>query len=692
MAVEENRWSDWYYVDGGDEEHSVRKMLDNAHQQDYRINQEWWYQAEIDTRFKVGNQAIYNEYFANMPSHRRRSFFFNRILRATNMICGRQRQNRKAIVAVPVEEQDQEQSDEITAAIAHVAAYNDSYEILSQAFESGAVTTGFGLMQVWMDYTRDPESGDPMLDNVPFNGVMIDPYFKKKDLSDCRYIWRRKWYSNQQAAQMLPERANEIMNMRPNGNRDGRFQYMAEVYQYDQNNLLTYDEYWYRCTRETTFLVDTETRQVKEWRGDDDGLEEFLKSFPQIAARKAIVPTVKLAVAVDGHPMYHGPNPLELDVYPFVGVFGYFEPSLPYIGDRMQGVVRNLRDAQFLYNRRKVIELDILESQINSGMKYKVDALVNPQDIFLVGQGKHLAMKGSSDMNDVQQLVPPPFNTAMLQISESLGREIMEISGVNEELLGSADDDKAGILAQLRQGAGLTTLQGLFDSFDNSTKQLGKIYSEIIQRNFSFGKMQSILGREPSPVYRLKPEDRYFSQYDIRIEEGFDTATQRQMQMAQLLQLREIGVPVPSGVLVQAATLQNKNDLVQAIQAEEQAQSQAQQMEMQKQMALLQAQIENMEAKSLADTGLGIERASRLQENQLLAEERRTQAIENIEAAKLDKVRAIKEIEQMDLAKIQQLLALVQLMGQSVDEKAESITPGLGAQPAAALGQNMPQM
>jgi hypothetical protein len=59
----------------------------------------------------------------------------------------------------------------------------------------------------------------------------------------------------------------------------------------------------------------------------------------------------------------------------------------------------------------------------------------------------------------------------MIQLSELLGQEIQQISGVNEELLGSAQDDKAGILSMLRQGAGLTTLQGLFDNLDFATKK-----------------------------------------------------------------------------------------------------------------------------------------------------------------------------------------------------------------------------
>jgi hypothetical protein len=124
--------------------------------------------------------------------------------------------------------------------------------------------------------------------------------------------------------------------------------------------------------------------------------------------------------------------------------------------------VRGLRDAQYLFNKRKIIELDILESQINSGWKVKEDALVNPKDVFLSGQGRVLTMKRTSQMTDAEQIPAPRIDPSVIQISASLGDEITSISGVNEELLGSAEDDKAGILSIVRQGAALTTLQTLF--------------------------------------------------------------------------------------------------------------------------------------------------------------------------------------------------------------------------------------
>ena len=157
-----------------------------------------------------------------------------------------------------------------------------------------------------------------------------------------------------------------------------------------------------------------------------------------------------------------------------------------------------MRDAQYLYNRRRIIELDILESQIASGWKYKENALVDPKDVFLFGQGRGLALKEEANMTDVEQINPPQIPPSMIQLSELLAREVQEISGVNEELLGSAVDDKAGILSMLRQGAGLTTLQTLFDQLDSSQKLLGKLMIELIQTNFTPGKVKRILEKEPT--------------------------------------------------------------------------------------------------------------------------------------------------------------------------------------------------
>ena len=156
-----------------------------------------------------------------------------------------------------------------------------------------------------------------------------------------------------------------------------------------------------------------------EWKINDDAkLRDFLKQHPTLTVTEQEIPTHKVAIVVQGKVMYYGPNPMGLDKYPFVPVFAYYHPESPYFPWRIQGVVRGLRDAQYLYNRRRIIELDILESQVTSGFKYKENALVNPMDIFLQGQGRGIALKSSAQMTDVEQILPPQIPPSMIQLSE----------------------------------------------------------------------------------------------------------------------------------------------------------------------------------------------------------------------------------------------------------------------------------
>lgn len=645
-----------YYTEG---DQSVQHMLDETYAQAITINQSFWSEADIDTRFKVGDQAQIDDYYGNLPAFRRKQFSFNRIRRVCNLITGFQRRNRKSTIAKPVEHNDDEASSQWSKILFHTMKEADCDEMISEAFEHGGVTTGMSLLNTWIDYTKDPESGDIRVDHVPYNSFLIDPYFRKKDLSDCNFVWRRQWLSKDAVKAIAPEdMADFIDSMQPRGNRDGKFQFMSESYNYGMNNLLSYDEYWYRDMREAKFLVDTQIGLTREWNGEDEQLAAFMRAYPQLEVRTTLVPTVKLAICVEGKTIYHGKNPLNIDRYPFIPFIGYYEPNIPYFPWRVQGVVRNLRDSQFLYNRRKVIELDILESQVNSGFKYKPTSMVNPRDIFMEGQGKGIPLKQEADMNDVQQIQAPQIPPSMIQLSEILGKEIQEISGVNEELLGTADDDKAGVLAMLRQGAGLTTLQVLFDQLDASQKQLGEVFLELVQKNYTYGKIGRILGEEPVPEFK----DKVWLNYDVRIEEGVNTSTQRQMQFAQLLHLRELGLPIPTKTILKAATLQDKEDLIKDIEDEEKQQAEQQQHEMQMQMEVLKAQIEDLQGKATANSMLGAERASRINENAELAVERRAKAIEDLTNADLNRAKTLAELENLDLTQIQQLLGLAQAL------------------------------
>lgn len=640
------------------------------------INQSFWGEADTDTRFEVGDQTAWTDIYGNLPANQRRQFNFNRIRRVVNMISGHQRRNRKSTIVVPVENGDSDTADQFTKILMWCNNQEGILETISESFH-GSLVTGMNLMQVWVDYRSDPVSGNIKVDNCSYNSFLIDPFFRKSDLSDCNGIWKRSFLTKRECLSLMPDKKEEIMGLNGNGNRDGKFQFMPESYNYGQKNLLTYDEYYYRDYRTQNVLVDAETGETMEWKSgyNDDGLKEFLRRYPQVTLTENIIPTVRLAIVIQGRVMYDGPQPMGIDNYPFVPVFAYYNPQLPYFPNRIQGVVRGLRDAQYLYNRRKIIELDILESQINSGWVYKENALVNPKDVFLSGQGRGLALKDEAQMSDVQQILPPQIPPSMIELSKILAQEIQEISGVNEELLGSATDEKAGILSMLRQGAGLTTLQILFDNLDHAQKLLGRLMVDVIQANFTPGKVKKILeGEEPASQFYHKA----FGKYHAAVEEGLNTTTQKQMQFAQLLQLRETGVPVPDDMLLEASTLQNKSELAEAIRRNTQAAQQQAQAQAQVQMQEQQARTELAQARAKADEGLGLERISRIEENQALAVERRAEAQKDRDQGLLNLVRAMKEIEDIDLMHIQKLLDLASIVKERQNREVETTAPQEG--------------
>jgi hypothetical protein len=624
------------------------------------INQSQWSEADTDLRFYLNDQTIWTDYYGNLPANRRRQFNFNKIRRVVDMISGHQRRNRKSIIAVPIENGDQVTADQFSKVLMHITRNGNVLETVSETFQN-ALITGMNLLEVWMDYRTDPVSGTIRVDNCNYNDFLIDPYFRKLDLSDCKGLWRRKFLSKRECISLLPDHMDEILGLIGNdyGNgRDGKFQFQTEAYNYGLKNLLTYDTFYYRTYRTQKILIDTETGEMMEWKQkDEEKLKQFLQTYPQITVSENEIPSHNVAIVVQGKVMYDGPNPMGIDQYPFVPIVAYYHPESPYFPYRCQGVVRGIRDAQYLYNRRKVIELDILESQINSGWIYKENALVNPKDVFLSGQGRGLALKQESQMTDVQQVQAPRIDPSMIQLSEILSKEINEIAGISEELLGFDNaDTKSGYHAMLKQSSGITTLQGLFDNLDYSTKLLGNLLIDLVQMNYMPGKIQQILenNQQPAPQFYNKA----FGKYHAAVEEGLNTTTQRQMQFAQLLHLKEIGVPIPDEQLLEASTLQNKPQLIEAIQKNQQQQQQLQQQQAQLQMQELEARTNLANARAMADQGLGIERVSRVEENKALAQERRAQAAKDEDIALLNLIKALKEIDDIDITQIQKLLSI----------------------------------
>jgi hypothetical protein len=626
----------------------IKKQMNESYDKAVTLNLSFWSEAMMDWRYYSGDQSV----FDNRTRGDRSVFSFNKIRRIVNMVTGNQRKNRKQTVCVPMENADQETADQFSKLIDCIHNREYVLETLSDSFHDSLVS-GISFLQIWLDFRGDPISGDIKVTKCDFNSFIIDPYFKNSDLSDCNFIWKRSYLTRDAIKSLFPNKEDVIDSLSLDSTKDGKFQFSVEAMTMSRG-LLSYDEYYYRTTRKQSLLIDRKTGEVQEWRGQDpDRLEYFLKQYPEVSVQEITIPSVNLAIVASGEVLYNDINPLNIDQYPFVPIFAYYSPQL-IDNNRIQGIVRGLRDAQFLYSRRKCIELDTLESQLNSGFIYKENALVDPSDVFMQGNGKGLCLKDEAQMSDIQPIIPPQIPETTIQLSEILSNEMTEISGVSEELLGTPTNDVAGLLSIVRQNSSLTTLQSLFDMLDRSQRQLGFLMIQAIQYNYAPGKVKKMIRQEPSQQFYNKA----FGIYHASVEEAVLTQTQKQLQFAQLIQLREMGIAIPDDVLLDSCVLQNKNELISSIKQSQQRKQQAEQRQQELQMAQLKSQIELTQSEVVANKGMGIERMSRIQENMALAEERKSESAKDNTAALLNFVKALKELETTDLMHMEKLIGL----------------------------------
>jgi hypothetical protein len=634
------------YIDPSDvQAKDLKQMQDWFYQSNYTTNSTYWLQGAIDKRFKVGDQQLYNQVYGQ-NSQNVQKFFFNLIRRHINMICGFQRKNRKSTITIPLSDGDDPLADDYNKVMRWCDDRDGFQEYLSQSFE-GACDTGETLLHLYPDFTFDPISGDLFTDAVQYNNYLIDQYTRKQDLSDCNGIWRRRWTSKQMAKMLLPGYSKEIDKMKPGGMKDGRFPLQAELQNVAINNLFTYDEFYYRTTRRGKIILDPMSGEAVEWEEDEteeEGMmERVLYEQPWLKVKEVDIPTVKLVISLSGKVVYHGKNLLGIDEYPFVPAQCYIEQDIQAYAWRKMGIIRNLRDSQFLYNMRKVIELQLLQSSLNAGWIYPVDVVPDPKCFRQSsgGDGFLIPLKAGRQPNEIQRIEPVAIPQSLLELSNSLAEDITKISGVNEELLGAATDDKSGILSMLRQGAGLTTLQTIFDKLDYTQRLYGKIRLQAIRKNFSKGKIRNILGHEADPKFFTSHSQKYA----VAVEEGNYSTSQRQMELQQLLHFKQLGMGIADKSIIRAAFITNKRQVIADMEEQQQQQMQQQQAESAQQEKVDNAKIMQAFSKSRLDMAKIAETEAKIHDLEASTDHKKAQT-------EMDLVKSMLELETMDLEMI----------------------------------------
>ena len=622
---------------------NVRQWLDNLYSKFQPIEQSRWNQSNIDTLFYAGSQTFVNRYFNFSPSTSYQQYYFNLIQQPVNMLTGFQRQHRKSINYIPTEGSDPNTTDQYTRIITHVSNAGDINEQFSKACELAAVS-GMVLLQPYLDYTGDDAAqGELKLKIWEYNAFLIDPYFRSPDMSDAQFVWCQEYISKKEAENRFPDKLEAIAPMAGTPQRYGSFYFLPENYNMARNDLMVLSYVWYKWKRKKKRLYSRTRNQFFDFAGGEENLEQILYNIPDMEVVNVETPCWKLAVVLNDQLMFQGDNPLGFDTCPFIPVFWNYEPHINYYDLRVRGLVRTMRDPQFLFNYKVITNNDITAATINAGWKRKVGAVANEDNLKKAGQGWDVVINEGYELTDCEKIIPSGVPESDMALAQQMADLIYSTSGINlENWSGQNDKQVSSLTVLLKQAANLMVFQKYFDQWDYSLKLLGDKLLQIVLNNWNAPKVALYIGEEPTPHFY----SRIFAKYQVIVEEGLLTPTQKNFQAQQMLEINErFGREVlPPSMIIKDMNLQGKAEIMQFLQQQEQQSSQIQQEQQNVAHAFEHAKLQELMSRAANNIASAKERYGRFESNIGLLEERISEISKNRALSTKSKMEALEKM------------------------------------------------
>lgn len=608
------------------------------------------------------------------------------------MVTGYQRQHRKSINYIPSEGADPKTTDQYTRIITHVSNAGAIHEQFSKACELAAIS-GMVLLQPYLDYSGDPAQGELKLKIWEYNAFLIDPYMRQLDGSDAQFIWCQEYISKKDAEDRFPDKLENIAPMSGTPQRYGSFYFLPENYNMARNDLMVLSYVWYKWRAKRKRLYSPSRNQFFEFAGGQEQQDQILYNIPDLQVVEIEVPVWKLATILNDQLMYQGDNPLGDMDCPFIPVVWNYEPHINYYDLRARGLVRTMRDPQFLMNRRIILNHDISEATINAGWKRKVGAVANEDNLKKSGQGWDVLINDGYEMTDVEKIIPSAVPESDMALAEQLSNMIFATSGVNIENWSAQEQPNASSLTVLlKQAANLMVLQKYFDQWDYSLKLVGDKLLKIVLNGWNAAKVSLLIGEEPSPHFY----SRIFAKYQVIVEEGVMTPTQKNMQAQQMLEINTMfGREVfPPSMIIKDMNLSGKAEAMEFLKKQEEAAAANQEHATTVQHAAEEAKIKELYSKAVANIARAREDHGRAESNIGLFEERLSEISQNRALATKHKMDALaKLVETLEkFGQVEANLAMNELQNVGIDQESEEDRAKADAKRTALSNEFVAQM
>lgn len=586
------------------------------------IEQARWNQANIDTLFYAGNQSFINRNFTFSPGITPQQFYFNICQQPINMVTGYERQHRKSIVYQAIDGSDPKTTDQYTKLIMNCCQKENLHERYSKSCELAAIA-GMNLMQPYLDFSGDdPAQGQLKIKVWEYNSFLVDPYFRNPDMSDAQFVWCQEYLSKQEAEMRFPGKVQDINPMYGTPQRYGSFYFLPENYNMARNDLMVLSYVWYKWKQKRKRLYSQKRKQFFDFAGGDGNLEQILYAIEDLEVVTVESPCWKCAIVLNDQLMWQGVNPLwDGPECPFVSNFWNYDPHINQYDLRSRSLIFPMRSPQFLFNYKVIQNNDIAAATINAGWKRKIGAVANEDNLKKAGQGWDVIINHGYEMTDVEKIIPSAVPESDLALAQQMNDLIFKTSGIDLENWAGQQEKQVSTLTLLtKMAANLLPFQKFFDQWDESKKLLGERLLLIALNKWSPEKVEMMIGEEPTPYFY----SRIFAKYHTVVQEGLLTATQRNLQAQQLLDInttfgREV---FPPSMIVKDMNIQGKGEALEYLKSQEQSAAEMQKEQADVAHAFEHAKLQELMTKAAANLAKAREDHSRSESNLGLYEER----------------------------------------------------------------------
>ena len=545
-------------------------------------------EAEEDEGFYTGGEDQWSvdgsaAELDRLKGLRRAHVSLNEVQGIVDILLGFEQQNRFDLKADPESQEDDQDARLFTWLLKDVQDRTNAHDTCSEVFED-EIVRGLGAVEVGVDWTQDPARGRIVVERLtPGWDLLWDPFGQDwTEFTDCRYMIRFKsgflgdliaqYPQHKAAIEAAAERLDFTSELGEGKSTDGppgdaygpvggaRDPAVGRMFWDPKARKALILEAWYEDFESAWVVSNKTTGEVHEAESAQVARQTAAGDPKVLTAIRRLRRVIKMAVVLPAtlQTLEKDDTPYDNDdqAYPFVVSVGKRK------GQKVYGIVRNLKDPQRVLNKRESQILDILIQYGNLRPMYEQGALENPATLEDMWATKPIVTRPGHDKPT--WYTPPVAELFRVLTAEGERHELFmrKTSGINTDLLGLREKgDPSGIAIARVQAQGQVTATVWFTHFRAFKRQFGRRLARRIQQVYTYervvrltndlgepfqvslnpldfkGKTRDEIGRMQMDPRRRVLKDVSALEFDIKISEAPATPSMRGMSLLAVLEI-----------------------------------------------------------------------------------------------------------------------------------------------------------